>query len=99
MEKGVSVIGGEEAYDNDALKSMIESETGRQVMLMYRTDYEGSEYIISITLPDGIEQQAMSNDELMKNAEICASTFDTLCDCIKIPELGGFLPTGMIIAR
>jgi hypothetical protein len=98
MKQGVSVVGGENTYSDDMLKGIIEAATGRSVMLMYKTDYEGSGYIISITIPKGMEASNVSNDEMMKNAEICSSTSDTFCDCIKIPEMGG-MTTGFIIAR
>lgn len=97
MKQGVSVVGGENAYKNDNLQRLIETRTGRQVMLMYKTLYEGSEYIISITLPGGMDASNMSNYEITENAEICSSTSDTFCDCVKIPEISK-TPTGFIIA-
>jgi hypothetical protein len=99
MKHGVSVISsGENAYRDDAVVSMIERETGRQVVLMYKTDYEGREYILSITLPSAFNaSEGFSNEDLMQNAEICTSTSEILCDCIKIPELSNMM-TGFIVA-
>jgi hypothetical protein len=98
MKQGVSIIGGENTYSDDRLKGIIEAATGRSVMLMYKTVYEGKEYVISMTIPKGMDISNVSNDEMMKNAEICSSASGTFCDCVKIPELGN-MPTGMIIAR
>lgn len=97
MSQGVSVMGGENSYTNEDVKRMIESETGRVVMLMYQTEYQGSDYILSITLPSEMEFTGLSNEAIMQNAEICSSTEEILCDCVKLPDLN--FPTGFIIAR
>ena len=99
MSQGISVIGGEDMYKDDTAKRMIENATGRDVMLMYNTDYEGKNYTISITLPKGMNMTGVSNDEIMQNTEICTSISETLCDCIKIPELSKTPMTGLIVAK
>ncbi len=98
MSQGISVIGGQDMLTDDSAKDVIESATGRSVMLMYNTDYEGKSYIISITLPQEMNMTGISNDEIMQNAEICTSTSEALCDCIKLPELSKTPMTGLIIA-
>lgn len=98
MSQGISVFGGESSYVNEAVREMIESRTGRQVALMYKVDFEGNEYVLSITLPGEMDFEDLSNEEIIKHAEICSSTEDTFCECIKIPESGGGFPTGLIIA-
>jgi hypothetical protein len=99
MKHGVSVVGsGENSYSDEGVMNMIENETGRQVVLMYKADYGGKEYVVSITLPmDFNTSSGFSNEDLMQNAEICTSTSEVLCDCIKIPELSNMM-TGFIVA-
>jgi len=98
MSQGVKIVGGGDTYKSEELEKIVEDATGRQVMLMYKTLYEGNEYIISITIPVGMDTSNISDYEIMQNAEICASTYETLCDCVKIPELNK-MPTGFIVAR
>ncbi len=96
MSQGVSVISNDKLYSDDSAKALFETATGRQVMLMYKTSYEGSERIVSITLPKDMD--ASNSGNVMENAEICSSTAGEFCDCVKIPELGN-MPTGFIIAK
>jgi hypothetical protein len=65
---------------------------------MYKTAYEGKEYVVSITLPRDMDTSNVSNEQIMENAEICTSTSETFCDCVKIPELNRMPATGFIIA-
>jgi hypothetical protein len=97
MNQGVSVIGGENTYTDETLKRAIEAATGRDVMLMYKTSYQNAEYIVSITLPQGMDTSKITNNEIMQSAEICTSTRSVFCDCVKIPEVSN-MPTGFIVA-
>ncbi len=96
MKHGISVLGGGNTYEDENTKSMIETETGRQVIFMYRTEFEGKDYILSITFPADLDASNMTNEEVMKHSEICTSTREILCDCIKIPEMGTL--TGSFVA-
>lgn len=96
MKEGISIVGGENIYSNHSVEEIIESETGRQVMLMYESEYRGMEQIISITLPPEIETDGLSNEELMNNAEICSAANGVFCECVSMPDINAF--TGMIIA-
>jgi hypothetical protein len=96
MKHGVSVLGGEASYTNENVKNIIERETGRQVALMYEKDFEDKNYIISITLPMGTDLSDLTNENIVENSEICTSTEEILCDCIKIPDIN--VPTGFIVA-
>lgn len=96
VKHGVSVLGGESSYKNEQVKEMIERETGRQVTLMYETDFEGKKYILSVTLPKDVGLYDLTNEEIIEMSEICSSTEEIVCDCIKIPEINA--PTGLIIA-
>jgi hypothetical protein len=93
---GISVLGGEGSYTNEEVKGMIESETGRKVMLMYETDFEGRDYILSITLPGEMDFLSMTNEDIIKNSEVCSSTEEIFCNCLKLPEVD--IPTGFILA-
>ncbi len=98
MSQGLSVLGGENSYMDDNLRQMIEERhPGREVFMMTPTEYEGENYVLSFTLPKGMNFEGMSSQEILNNAEICSSIGDTMCDCIQIPDLGG-LPTGFIAA-
>jgi hypothetical protein len=100
MSKGVSVVRSENIYQDENVKNMIESASGRRVMMMYKTDFEGKEYIISITVPYGMatsNTSALNNEEVLNNSEICVSTLEKLCGCIKIPDVNNSPFSGMIV--
>jgi uncharacterized membrane protein YkoI len=96
MKQGVNIMGGKDSYLNEDVRGMIENATNKQVVLMYKADFEGKEYILSVTLPQELDFSQMSNDEIIRNADICSSTEEIFCDCIHIPDLN--VPTGFIIA-
>ncbi|NIP40979.1 MAG: hypothetical protein GTN39_05700, partial [Candidatus Aenigmarchaeota archaeon] len=96
MKHGISILGGAGSYSNENVKQIIESETGRDVVLMHQTDLGGEDYIISVTLPEGMDTSTMTNQEMLESSEICSSTEEMLCNCVKIPDIN--VPTGFIIA-
>ncbi|MCK5022611.1 MAG: hypothetical protein KAS04_00415, partial [Candidatus Aenigmarchaeota archaeon] len=97
MQQGVNVMGGEGTYSNENVRQMIESQTGRQVFMMYEAEYANTNYILSITLPSDMTLSGFTNEELMENMQICSSTEETFCECIDVPDIN--MPTGFIVAR
>jgi hypothetical protein len=94
-KQGVKVIGSEQnLYKNEDVSKMLEANTGKRVLLMYNTTYEGKNYVISVLLPKDYE--VFSEEEIKRYAEICVSTDEVLCECIKIEELNRF--TGSFVA-
>lgn len=87
MSQGVNMMGSGSAYMDDALKTRIEAATGRKVMVMQKTLFNGDEYVLSITFPAGMGTANITNDDIMEKSEICTSAGGTLCDCVKIPDI------------
>jgi uncharacterized protein YceK len=87
VQKGTNVINMQNAYSDDNLKGIIETTTNRQVVSMFTAVYNGRDYVISMTIPKGMTAAGMSNDEVMKNGEICSSTHEAFCECMKLSEL------------
>jgi hypothetical protein len=94
MSQGVNIFGGEGSFEDESVRQMIEQETGRQVIMMYEVEYIGSNYVLSITLPFG---SGVTQEELMKNSQICSSLGNTFCECINLPDIN--LPTGFIVGK
>ncbi|NIO23037.1 MAG: hypothetical protein GTN38_03360 [Candidatus Aenigmarchaeota archaeon] len=59
-------------FEDESVRTMIESETGTTIQWMYRVDYEGADYILAID----------SNFE-----NICSATENKFCNCMEIPLL------------
>jgi len=98
MKQGVNIVGSDTSFKDESVVAMVEGETGRKVAMMYTTVYDGKEFILSITFPRDMNvSEGETNDDIMQKAEICSSTADTFCDCIKIPELSR-MTTGFMVA-
>jgi hypothetical protein len=86
MRTGVN-IGGMPPYDNEGTKNMLEQATGQTVLMMFETEYEGTGYIGSVVIPKNMDVTGVSQEELTSQASFCSSTKDTLCSCMKAPNV------------
>ncbi len=71
------------AYSNEQVRSMLEEETGQDVLMMYRADYEGSEYILGVTVPPDMDLTQVTQEEIISRANFCVATETRVCDCMK----------------
>lgn len=87
MSQGINMVGSESAYMDDALKAKIESATGRKVLVMQKTEFQGDEFTLAITFPQDMNVTGMTSEQITQNAEVCSAHGETLCDCVKIPDM------------
>lgn len=84
---GMNMVGSESAYMDDALKAKIESATGRKVLILQKTEFQGEEFTLAITFPQDMNVTNITNEQLTQNTEVCSTHGETLCDCVKIPDM------------
>ncbi|MCX6817320.1 MAG: hypothetical protein NTU57_00500 [Candidatus Aenigmarchaeota archaeon] len=87
MSQGINMVGSESAYMDEALKASIESATGRKVLILQKTEFQGEEFTLAITFPQDMSVTGITNEQIMQNAEVCSAHGGTLCDCVKIPDM------------
>ncbi len=76
-------MGNLPVVDNDNVREMIEQETGQMVLMMYEAEYEGTDYIVGITLPEDTDILSVTQEDIVANANFCVATETNVCDCLK----------------
>ncbi|HDD45855.1 MAG TPA: hypothetical protein ENG42_00115 [Candidatus Aenigmarchaeota archaeon] len=85
MIKYSTKINEMDLYENKRVQEEIESILDEKVIAMYKVEYNGNDYIISVSVPKNISSEQLGSKNILKISKVCSIYKNKLCDCMKTP--------------